>query len=84
VNLSLLAADSGRENLVDLDVHPWQWGVLLALIVVMLLVDLLVVHREAHEIKTREAAVESIVWISIGVAFTGVVAWWFGLAAGGE
>jgi tellurite resistance protein TerC len=84
VNLSLLAADSGRENLVDLDVHPWQWGVLLALIVAMLLVDLLVVHREAHEIKTREAAVESIVWISIGVAFTGVVAWWFGLAAGGE
>lgn len=78
------AAGGGRENLVDLTVAPWQWVVLLALIVAMLLVDLLVVHREAHEVKTREAAIESIAWVSIGVAFTGVVAWWFGAAASGE
>ena len=50
----------------------------------MLLVDLLVVHREAHEISTKEAAIESAVWISIGVAFTGVIVWWFGAPASGE
>jgi len=81
---AFLAADSGRENLVDIDVHAWQWVVLLALIVALLLVDLLVVHREAHEVKTKEAAIESAAWITIGVAFTAVVHWWFGLAASGE
>ena len=82
--ISLLAAEGGQSNFVDLDVQLWQWGALLALIVVLLLVDLLVVHREAHAVSTREAAVESAVWISIGVAFSLVVLWWFGAAATGE
>ncbi len=81
---AVLAAEGGRENLADLDVALWQWGVLLAIIVALLLVDLLVVHREAHEVGTKEAAIESAVWISCGVAFTGVVAWWFGAQASGE
>ena len=80
---SVSAAESGAP-FVDLTVHPWQWGVLLGLIVALLLVDLLVFHREAHEINTREAAIESTVWISIGVAFSLVVLWWFGAAATGE
>jgi tellurite resistance protein TerC len=81
---ALIGAESGRENFAQIDVHPWQWAVLIGLIVVLLLVDLLVVHREAHEVKTREAAIESAVWISIGVAFTGLVAIWFGAQASGE
>ncbi|HYN32763.1 MAG TPA: TerC family protein [Ilumatobacteraceae bacterium] len=81
---SLLADTSNEGNFVELDVHLWQWGVLLAVIMVMLLFDLLVVHREAHEINTKEAAIESAVWISFGVAFTGVIWWWFGSQASGE
>jgi TerC family integral membrane protein len=81
---NLLAAESGDGNFVDLTVHLWQWGVLLALIVAMLLVDLLVVHREAHEIKTKEAAIESAVWIACGLGFSFVVWWWFGGQATGE
>ena len=57
---------------------------LLAIIVVMLLIDLLVVHREAHEVKTKEAAIESAVWIGCGLAFSFVIWWWFGAAATGE
>lgn len=83
-DIFLAAEDKGRENLVDIDVEPWQWIALLAIIVVMLLIDLLVVHKEAHEVETREAAIESVVWVSCGLAFTGVVAWWFGGAASGE
>jgi tellurite resistance protein TerC len=75
---SLLAAESGSGNFVDLNVHPWQWLVLIGLIVALLLVDLLVFHREAHEVSTKEAAIESAAWISIGVAFSLVVLWWFG------
>jgi tellurite resistance protein TerC len=80
---SLLAAESGG-SFVDLHVYPWQWLVLLGLIAALLLVDLLVIHREAHVIKTKEAAIESAAWISIGVGFALVVWWWFGGQATGE
>lgn len=83
-DIFLAADEKGRDNLVDIDVAAWQWFALLATIVVMLLIDLLVVHKEAHEVDTKEATIESIVWISCGLAFTGVVAWWFGAAASGE
>lgn len=83
--MSGMLAESGRKsNFADIDVAGWQWAVLLGLIVLMLLVDLLVVHKEAHEVSTKEAAIESAVWITVGVAFTGVVWWWFGSQAGGE
>ncbi len=81
------AASAGRGRFVDLDIHPWAWGALLAFITILLVADLLLVHRDAHEIQFKEAAVESAIWISIGVAFTGVI--WFiagdqGGAAAGE
>jgi tellurite resistance protein TerC len=81
---ALLAAEGGRSNFVQLDVELWMWGALVAFIIVLLLVDLVVFHREAHEVKTREAAIESIIWVSIGLAFTFVM--WFGFsgAAAGE
>ena len=82
--LTLLAAESSNRNFVDLDVELWHWGALLGIIMVLLLVDLLVVHREAHEIDTKEAAIESAVWIGCGLAFSLVVLWWFGGAATGE
>lgn len=82
---SFLAAESSRaDRFADIDVAAWQWITLLVVIMAMLLVDLLVVHREAHEVQTKEAAIESAVWIGCGLAFTGVVAWWFGGAASGE
>src|SRR5262245_38247181 len=80
----LLAEGSGRENFVSLDVPLWAWVALIAFILALLLVDLLVVNREAHEIKTREAAIASVIWITIGVAFTFVIWWAFGSAAAGE
>jgi tellurite resistance protein TerC len=82
--MPFLAAEGGNPNLVELDVHIWQWGVLLGFILALLLVDILVFHRRAHAVKTHEAAIESTVWISIGVAFSLVILWWFGGAATGE
>jgi tellurite resistance protein TerC len=78
------AESSARENFAILDVELWHWGVLLAIIVVLLLVDLLVVHKEAHEVDTKEAAIESAVWIGCGLAFSLIVWWWFGGQATGE
>jgi tellurite resistance protein TerC len=84
VSTLLVAAEESSRNFAQLDVDPWMWGALLGLILALLLVDLLVFHREAHDIGTREAAIESSVWIAIGLGFTGVVWWGFGGAAAGE
>ena len=82
-NAASVASESSREKFADLSVDPWVWGVFLTVVVVLLVADLLLVHKTAHVISTKEAAIESAIWISIGVAFTGVVAWaWGGQAAG--
>ena len=55
-------------------VPGWLWVAFIAGVVVMLLVDLLVLNREAHEISVREAAITSAVWIAIGLSFS-LVLW---------
>ena len=80
----LAATGSADENFVSFDVPIWVWVALTGAIVVMLIADLLLVHRTAHVITIKEAAIESAVWISIGLAF-GVVVWVaFGSSAGAE
>ena len=69
----LLAASDANAKFVNLDIHIWEWVALLAFITLLLMVDLLLVHRRPHEIHFKEAAIESAIWISIGVAFTGVI-----------
>ncbi|MCB0976499.1 MAG: TerC family protein, partial [Acidimicrobiales bacterium] len=56
-----------------LDIHLWEWGALVAFITVLLVTDLLLVHRKPHDIEFKEAAIESAVWISIGLAFSGAI-----------
>ncbi|MBA2279951.1 MAG: TerC family protein [Actinomycetota bacterium] len=73
--------DDIRARFADLDIQTWHWGALIAFIVALVVVDLLLVHRTAHVITVKEAAIESAVWISIGVAFTGVI---YLLAAPGD
>ncbi|WP_256041426.1 TerC family protein [Cryobacterium sp. SO1] len=51
----------------------WAWFAVLGVILLMLAVDL-VAHRKAHVIGVREAAVWSIVWVTLGAAF-GVLVW---------
>lgn len=66
-----------------MDVPPWAWVAVLAVIVVMLAVDLMA-HRKAHVVSVKEAAVWSGIWVSLGLAFGGVVWWAYGAEAGGE
>jgi tellurite resistance protein TerC len=69
---------------VDVAVPGWAWGVLVAIIVVLLVGDLLIVHRTPHEISFRAALLETSAWIGIGLAFAGVLAWWMGGRVAGE
>jgi TerC family integral membrane protein len=84
--IAVLASDSSgsRENFASFDVPIWVWFAFLALISVLLIVDLLLVHRTPHAPTTKEAAIESAVWISVGLAFTGAVFAWHGGQAAGE
>lgn len=78
------AAEETSGNFARIDVPPWAWVALVGTITVLLVADLLIVHRRPHAVSFREAAVESAVWISIGVAFTAVIAVAFGGGAAGE
>jgi tellurite resistance protein TerC len=71
-------------SFADFEVPLWVWAALIGAIVVLLVVDLLLVHRSAHVISVREAAIESAVWISLGLAFGGVLLVWQGSHAAGE
>ena len=79
-----LIATPSKANFVDLSVPGWAWIVLLILIGVLLAVDILVIHRKAHVATPKQALIESAVWVSIGLAFTAVIAIAFGGAAAGE
>jgi tellurite resistance protein TerC len=56
----------------------WAWAAFLAFVVAMLVLDLFVLHRHAHEVSLREAAVWSAVWIIVGLGFSGLVWAWAG------
>jgi tellurite resistance protein TerC len=80
----VMLAASSPNDFASIDVPAWAWVALVAAIVALLFGDLLIVHRRPHVISPREAAVESAVWIALGVSFTAIVAFTFGGAAAGE
>jgi tellurite resistance protein TerC len=87
VPFALLAsqADSkASENFASFHVPIWVWVAFLAFVSVLLVADLLLVHRTAHVISTKEAAIESAIWIAIGLSFTAVMFFWHGGDAAGE
>jgi tellurite resistance protein TerC len=45
------------------------YGVFAAVVLVLLAVDLLVVHRDTHEVSIREAGTWSAIWIGVAIAF---------------
>jgi tellurite resistance protein TerC len=71
--LPLSATTSAVDNL---PVSTWAWVGVIAFIAVVLLFDLFVLHRDAHVIEFREAAISSAVYVTIGLAF-GLVVWWY-------
>lgn len=84
VSSSVLLASEPAGQFVDIVVPLWAWAVLVGVIVALLVGDLLIVHRTPHEISFKEAAIESAVWIALGLSFTLVMWWWQSGAAAGE
>ncbi len=68
---------------VDIDVRPWAWITLAAIIITLLAIDL-IRHRDDHEPTPRQALIETAVWIGCGLSFAVLVAAVFGGQAFGE
>lgn len=54
------------------------WVAFNIFVVAMLLLDLKVFHRKAHEVKLKEALIWSGVWIGLSLLFNGGVYFWWG------
>jgi tellurite resistance protein TerC len=48
---------------------PAQWFILAIVVIAALAADLLIFHRETHEVKLKEALIESAGWIALSLAF---------------
>jgi tellurite resistance protein TerC len=62
----------------------WLWVGFNAFVLAMLAVDLLVFHKEAHEVRVREAATWSLVWVALALLFGVGVHQFMGREAGLE
>lgn len=80
----VLVAESTRSQFVALDVPWWAWAGTGAFVVVLLLLDIVVLHREAHVPSFRRALGETASWVAIGLGFGLVVLGGFGQSAAGE
>ena len=49
--------------------RTWRWVAFNAFVLAMLAVDLFVFHRHAHEVRAREAAGWSAVWVALALLF---------------
>jgi tellurite resistance protein TerC len=62
----------------------WLWIAFNVFVVAMLAVDLLIFHKEAHEVRVREAATWSLVWVALALLFGVGVYQFMGRQAGLE
>lgn len=49
----------------------WFWEAFVGVVVVLLVLDVLVLHRKPHEVATREAVGWTCFWIALALAFDG-------------
>ncbi|HEA29241.1 MAG TPA: TerC family protein [Leeuwenhoekiella sp.] len=55
----------------------WVWGLFIVFILLCLALDLGIFNRNAHVIKSKEASMWTAVWVSVALAFSGVIYWLF-------
>jgi len=58
--------------------HPWLVVTFGIVVVFMLLIDLGIFNKKSHEVSNKEAVSWSLVWISLAMAFSGLVFYYAG------
>ncbi len=64
--------------------HIWLWVGFNAFVLVMLAVDLGIFHRKAHQVAISEAAIWTVVWVSLALLFNFGIYHYMGPRAGLE
>jgi TerC family integral membrane protein len=59
-------------------VPAWAWVAFAAFVIAMLTLDLFVLNRRAHEVSVKEAGIWTLVWVTIGLGFAGLLWAWAG------
>lgn len=77
---NLLAATTSHIPSLDLHIHWWHWALLGAWFVILILIDILVLHRKDEATKIKDAIWQSIAWILLGIGLGAVIL----VAFGGE
>ena len=62
-----------------MSVDLWVWPAFVGLILFLLALDLFVFRRDAHEVSFREATFFSVFWVTLGLAFGGLIPIWISL-----
>ena len=60
--------------------HPWLIVTFAFAVLIMLLLDLGIFNKKSHEVSNKEAVTWSVVWISLAMAFSGLVYYYAGAA----
>ncbi len=55
----------------------WVWIGFIAVVIVFLALDLGVFHKNDHVIKSKEAGIWTAIWVTVALAFSGVIYWLF-------
>jgi tellurite resistance protein TerC len=79
-----LFAQERSADFADVTVKAWAWLATLGVIAVLLMLDILVLHRKPKVLSTRRAAMETLMWVAFGVSFGLTIAIGFGGKAAGE
>ncbi len=67
------------------NIHVGIWGAFLGFVFLMLALDLGVFHKEAHEVKMKEALTWSAVWIALALVFNvGIYLFWETIQPGSQ
>ncbi len=77
-------SESSRDHFVDVDDHWWSWAIVVGVVIVLLMFDILVLHRKPEVPSTKRAILETCGWLAVGVIFGLVVLRIYGGSAATE
>ena len=81
---NLFAAAGADPALQTFNVPGWHWAILIGWFLALILFDILVLHRHDHIPSFKEATIQSIAWIVLGIGL-GFVIWpLYGSVAAGQ
>lgn len=84
INLLTKFAETQEVLKLDINVEWWHWALLAGWFTFLILFDILVIHRKDEKPTLKSSAVQSLVWIALGILLGAVIWAVYGTEAGGQ